>query len=321
VLWPFYVRQKKDDVQSVSILWPFISFTKFEGGGGFKFWPFYGHAEKKDSYYKTFILWPFYNRQHVKLEKGGTYDITLIPLFYVKEDSPAGSSRGAWPFVYTKVDKNAKYTEKWYPWPFLGERRGETERLDQVWPFYVFNQHGQNKTTNYLWPFTWFVEAKTPDSTEKSARFFPFYYQYEEKWDKDKSTETYVQVWPIMHTQKDRQGNRYTQSLSPIWLRQDAAFQRNWGPFFWLFQDWRDPKGNTSDRVLWRLFRHERKGDTEYWGIAHLFSSLKEGKDKSSLRLPFRLLSLDRDGPTETVKVFGFPIWSRQKTEPAPKAK
>ena len=27
----------------------------WKGGGGFKFWPFYGHSEKKDKYYKTFI--------------------------------------------------------------------------------------------------------------------------------------------------------------------------------------------------------------------------------------------------------------------------
>ena len=44
--------------------------------------------------------------------------------------------------------------------------------MDQIWPFYLFDQHDQRKTTNILWPFTWFVDNKTVDSTEKSARFF-----------------------------------------------------------------------------------------------------------------------------------------------------
>jgi hypothetical protein len=313
VLWPIYTWQKKDDITAVNILWPFFSYSKYEGGGGFKFWPLFGYSVKKDKFSKTFILWPFYSRQHVTLEEGGTYDMTLVPLFYVKEDSPAGTTRGAWPFVLNQVNKKEKYTEKWYPWPFLGDRRGEKDRLDQIWPFYVFRQHGQSKTTNYLWPFSWFYENKTINSTEKSARIFPIYYQYEEKWDKDKSTETYLQIWPVMHTDKDREENRYTQAISPIWLRQDAAFQRNWGPFFWIFQSWRSKKGDTSDRILWRVFRHDKKGETEYLEVRHVFAVLNEGKEKGALRLLGNVLAFERDKGTERVKLLGFPILGGEK--------
>ncbi len=320
IMWPVYTRQKKDEIVVINVLWPFFSYSKFEGGGGFKFWPFYGHSEKKDKYSKTFILWPFYNRQHVKLDQGGTYDMTLVPLFYVREESPAGSTKGAWPFVYTQINKPQKYTEKWYPWPFLGERRGENDRLDQFWPFYIFSQHGQRKTTNYLWPITWFVENKTTDSTEKSSRVFPLYYQYEEKWDKDKSTETYLQAWPFMHATKDRQGNRYTQVVSPIWIRQDAGFQRNWGPFFWFFQGFQNAGGDSSDRYFWRWFRHDKKGETEYTELKHVFAVLREGEQKSAVRLLGNALSFERDGPTQAVKIFSLPIWT-SAAPPAPEKK
>jgi hypothetical protein len=313
IMWPVFTRQKKDEIIVINVLWPFFSYSKYEGGGGFKFWPFYGHSEKKDKYYKTFIIWPFYNRQHVKLDSGATYDMTLVPLFYVNEESPAGTTKGSWPFVYTQVNNKEKYTEKWFPWPFLGNRRGERDRLDQVWPFYIFNQHGQRKTTNVLWPFGWFVDNKTVDSTEKSARVFPVYYQYEEKWDKDKSTETYLQVWPLMHTNKDREGNKYTQAISPIWLRQDAGFQRNWGPFFWIFQDWRTAKGDSSDRFMWRIARHDKKGETEYSELHHVFAALTEGKDKGTVRLLGNALAFERDGAKEKVKVFSVPVWSSEK--------
>jgi len=37
VMWPIYTRRRKADVETVNILWPFLSFTKCEGGGGWKF--------------------------------------------------------------------------------------------------------------------------------------------------------------------------------------------------------------------------------------------------------------------------------------------
>lgn len=285
VMWPIYTWQRKDDVTATTILWPFISFSSYPGGGGFKLWPLFGSSEKKGTFKKSFILWPFYNYQWAQLKSGGTYECTVMFLIMGKERSPAGKADSIlWPFFMHTENFKTGVTEDWYPWPLFGKGRGKDYTKDQYLPFFSTTKEGGTKDDAILWPIATFTDRQTADSHYTSARVLPLWYDVKEEWPKDKSRETYFHLWPLFHTSKKRNGVEKTESLSPIWLRENDGWERNWAPFFWLFQTGKDKDGVRYDHFLHRVYRHESGKDYGLLELKPLFRIWqKEGQSELAL--------------------------------------
>ncbi|MEW6356391.1 MAG: hypothetical protein AB1696_08705 [Planctomycetota bacterium] len=278
VMWPIYSWQRTGDVTATSILWPIFSISDYPGGGGLKVWPLFGVSQKKGHFKKSFLLWPLYNYRWAKLKQGGEYECAVMPLVAARERSPAGKSDGViWPLFLHTEDYQKKRTDDWFPWPLAGKGRGENYKKDVLMPFFSSTQDGGNKDDVILWPIGWFSERKHPDSTYRSARIFPLWYDTKEEWAKDQSKETYFQFWPFFHTSKKREGVERTECLSPFLLKEDGGWERNWAPFFWIFQTGREKDGVKYDHIGHRIYRHESGEDYRLFEIKHVLRFWQEG--------------------------------------------
>jgi len=233
-------------------------------------------------------MWPFYNHQRVQLEQGGTYELVLMPLIMARERSPAGGADAViWPFFQHITHKREHWVKDYFPWPFIVRGRGRNLKQDQVWPFWMSRTENGNSHVTVLWPFCWFNKGRTSNSKTSSSRVFPFFYAADETWDKDHTSRTYLQVWPLFHQSGFRDGRKKLEALSPIWLRENDGWERNWAPFFWVYQEESDPNKKTeSKRVLWRVVRFESSPRRRITRIKPLFINLLDEDGRKWLCLP-----------------------------------
>ena len=279
VMWPIYTWQRKGDVTATNVLWPIFSISDYPEGGGLKVWPLFGISEKKDTFKKNFLLWPMYNYQWAKLKKGGTYECAVMPLVAARERSPAGKSDAVmWPFFQHIENFKEDYVEDWFPWPLVGRVRGKDYKKDTFLPFFSCTRKKGHKDDVIVFPLGWFTEFDRPDSHYQSGRVMPFWFATEEKWHKDDTEETYCQVWPFFHTSKKRYGVEKTEVLSPVWLKENGGWDRNWAPFFWLYQCGKDENGVEYRHVLHRVYRRENGKDYKLLELRPLFRIWEKGR-------------------------------------------
>jgi hypothetical protein len=285
VLWPIYVYQRSRQAQDWSILFPIFSYIRWDDGSrGFKFWPLFGINRRPNKLYRLFALWPIVHYEDVILPQGTIHAWAVWP-FYSSETGPGGWDWSvAWPFISGHFERNE--TQHWFPWPFLGRLSGEKVSGWTFWPAFSVTKRPEKTDGYYLWPLGWFSRKKGPDQAF-SFRLIPLmFYESEtrlrtspalppaspaapEAWagttgalppgaEPQKESSGAWQAWPLVKYRSDADGARHLEVLSLFPLRWYAPWERNFAPFFRVFEYERAADGGTSWRALWRLWRVDR---------------------------------------------------------------
>ncbi|MGD0999821.1 MAG: hypothetical protein ABSA67_03895 [Candidatus Brocadiia bacterium] len=285
VLWPIYVYQRSHEAQDWSILFPIFSYIRWDDGSrGFKFWPLIGINQRPNKFYRLFALWPIIHYENVILPQGTIHAWAVWP-FYSSETGPGGWDWSvAWPFISGHFERNE--TQHWFPWPFLGRLSGEKVSGWTFWPAFSITKRPEKTDGYYLWPLGWFSRKKGAD-TAFSFRLIPLmFYESEtrlrkspavppaspaapEAWsgatgalppgaEPQAESSGAWQVWPLVKHRSDADGARHLEVLSLFPLRWYAPWERNFAPFFRVFEYERAADGETSWRALWRLWRVDR---------------------------------------------------------------
>jgi hypothetical protein len=184
VLWPLYVKQESATATSWSVLHPIFTYVRWkEGGRGYKFWPVYGINRNPGKMRSEFILWPFYVNQQGCNELGEFKRWWFWP-FYGKIEEPGGWEWSVvWPFISGRYEKAADETSYWYPWPFLGHRKGPNREGRTFWPIYKSTRGPTRRDVNFLWPFGWYRREWPENADNVSFRILPLmFYQREKRY-------------------------------------------------------------------------------------------------------------------------------------------
>jgi len=292
-LWPIYVYQEKPPTRRWSVLHPVFSRIRYEGGGGgFKVWPLFGWATQPGRHNKLFILWPIFQREWLKTERGESHRLFIFP-FYGQIDEPGGSARTVlWPFFGYRRDDSAGHTDWWYPWPFLGHRKGEEIEGRTLWPLYAWERRPNRYHSEFLWPLGWYWSQKGPDETQWSLRLVPLFFVEREDAveghtegrarpaDTRRSSGAW-QIWPLVKWRREATGEDSFEFPSVWPYRYHAEFERNFGPFFRLFEYRRSADGSRSWRLLWRLLQVDAWPQGRYVEATPLFRySVEWGKKR-----------------------------------------
>ena len=276
VLWPLYLHQTGEQAQSWSVPHPFITYVRWnDGGRGYKLWPLFGVNRRPGKMLNLFALWPLFTKQWAQDEEG-TYNRLLIFPLYGRIDDPKGWERSIlYPFFGRRVDNNMGTDQWWYPWPFLGHRTGKRLNGLTIWPFYTTEQAGHETYTQFLWPLGWLSRDRTEGHESMSLRVVPLFIN---EWEQTNAGRTGAwQIWPLVKRRNETEGvHLEVPSVFPV--RWHAELERNFGPFFRLFEYRRDTKALKSWRLLWRLVRVDRGPENRYFEVMPLFKTYRQGR-------------------------------------------
>jgi hypothetical protein len=334
VLWPLFVYQRGSEAQDWSVLYPIFSYIRWDDGGrGFKAWPLFGINRRPNKLLRIFALWPIFQYANAVLP-GGTIHAWAFWPFYSHTTSPGGWDWSvAWPLITSHFEQGE--TKSWFPWPVLARLSGEKVGGWTVWPAFSIEERPEKTGGYYLWPLGWFSRYQKGEEKSFSFRLIPLmFYETEtrprkspvlppaspaapESWagaagappEAGPHTESSGawQAWPLVKYRRDADGARHLEVPSLFPLRWYAPWERNFAPFFRVFEYERAPDGGTSWRALWRLVRVDRSPAVNAVELAPLFRVYdRKPSAESGWSVLLGLISCDRTREVRTWRLLYF---------------
>lgn len=272
-LWPIWHTYTVKGVRSHAVCWPFITWRDAprEGLG---IWPFYGYGTQRESEH-SYVLWPF---------------VTWASYRADRDTSGAGSSWMFWPFYgqvrreresqtmlippffsYTQTDSA---TRTRFLWPFVEVLRSSIRDRTSIWPLfesvesYAYTDKKKERPEEKTWRLGWqLVEnttLETKTTLEKRFNLFPFL-TWERRWKKAKDApdtlmSSYLRVWPFW-SQSEEKGLKHQRTLDLNPIRHSEAIDRNWAPFWTLWEREDNPQGHTRHFFLFNFLRWHTRWD------------------------------------------------------------
>jgi len=265
VLWPIWHTYEVKGVRSHAVLWPFVTWRD-DPRAGVGVWPFYGAARQRESEHH-YVLWPLvtwaaYDEDRDTSGAGASW--WALP-FYGEVNRARERQRMVLPpfFSYTETDAARRWR---LPWPLVDFETTSTRDRISVWPFWEqvrgYSFAGEKKAQGRVEERTWRVGWKLVENTElESARtreerfnLFPFV-TWERRWTKaDPATPTssYLRIWPFWSSETEK-GRTRSRTLELMPFRHSEGIERNWAPFWSLWERDERPDGRTRTSILWNF--------------------------------------------------------------------
>lgn len=276
-LFPLYSKTRKKDVITRNMPYPFFHLREGTGLRGWQVWPLVGREHKdittdtngfgekvvNGGHDSEFILWPFFTRS--------TNDIgtdtpvrqsALVPFYSLYRSKLRDSTTWSWPLGVTHtVDREKKYEEWDYPWPFIEFARGEGKTESRVWPFYS-QAHNQSLTDNWFaWPIYKYNRlVSDPLDRERTRICFFLYSSVNEKNTESGRLFQRRDFFPFYTWRKEFDGNQRLQVLAilePLYPN-NKKMERDYAPLYSLWRAEKNPKtGAASQSLLWNFYRRD----------------------------------------------------------------
>lgn len=310
LMFPIYGSTVNRGTTTRHYLWPIFSRTEGENESGFGVFPLYGESEKVGVYSKRFVLWPFYTAGETGLDTDNPTEKKFFFPLYASTDSPKRTSRSyLWPFFGYTVDREKKLEEIDYFWPFITKVRGEQRRADTFLPIYSRDTFPGGEKRWYLWPFYKHEEIRSDIFNQDQDRVLFFLYRSShESWPKDGKERQRTALWPLFLYQSSPSGVSSISLPAPVESVFDReGIEKNWAPFWRLYQRRWDENGNSASSLLWNLFWHERRGPELAYELFP-FISYKRTKDKSELKLLKGLIRLKSGAEEQDLSLLWLPF-------------
>lgn len=300
VLFPLYMRTKRDGGTFHHFLWPLFSFGRNgKNELDWHIWPLYGiarpgHAES------GFVLWPFYLWSHERPYLPRELQPRrwmLWPFYGVSRVGTLTSRVVLWPFFGFASDKRSGFWSWDGPWPFVRIQRPGTSTSvayrTRVWPLYSYLRSDGLESTWAPWPlFNQRVESYS-DGSRRATSIVPFWQQWTSYDLNGAERGSFQKFWPLyQHEEQGESSRTGLPTLLPTWRLPDIDEHYAW---------------------IWELYTRERNGavvrERSWGGLWRRESDEREMREYISGLWSRRKL---RDGVAtvrETSLLFGLVRW------------
>ena len=148
------------------------------------------------------------------------------------------------------------------PWPFVETVRTPEQRKRSFWPFYGDVEREDERRWYAVWPLIEHFNLTSRGGRTERSRFFPFYVDetvYRKTADGgERAAERYTRLWPFGVREASDAGSRLRVfEFNPI--RHSGAIERNWAPF-WTLYERTERGGEVTHDALWGLLRFNKMG-------------------------------------------------------------
>ena len=316
VLFPLYLRTERAGNRTDNVLFPVFSWTRPTDIDpddpaanlerreihGWRFWPFFGHVERDESYDRTFALWPVFHFQENNLERGPdklTKQWAVFPLF---TSTRMGTYRGynvLWPFFGWATDPRGDFWSLDFPWPIVrfqrgGENAGDVTR-SRIWPFFAHLDDDGINAWSVAWPIVHWRTEDYRGYDRKSVYVLPFWRSWTSRIDEGPLEGTrlssWKKLWPLWSEQYEKNARTTTiLPLNPLWRSEWIDF--HWG---WLYELYRETEDGPMKRErswlgLWTRERNAAEDRRSFAGLWSKRSVHNAGQEYSETSLLFGLL-------------------------------
>ncbi|MBA2848392.1 hypothetical protein G4V39_03800 [Thermosulfuriphilus ammonigenes] len=308
ILWPLYTRSVDEGNITTTWLWPFFGKTEGPTEKGRRLWPLYGYYAREGEYEKSFFLWPFFFFERTDLYEKVPSERQMFFPFYIRERTAnTRTTILLWPFFNRYQDLSTGYRQWDIPWPFFQYAEGPERSSRRLWPLIGRTETEESSSYFFLWPLYtyYFVEDETGG---KEIRRFLLFSRFHRQWDDyGHFVRTSNRLWPLFRYERQASGLEYLYfpALFPF---DDEGFERNWGPFFRLFEWIKDPRGYSRTKILWGIIRYESGPG---WSLSELSFLLRLEKrpQGGGLSLLSGLFEIKKDRGRLHLKLFYLPVF------------
>ena len=100
-LFPLYYQSTDDDIRTIRLLWPLITYSNSPGRFSMKIWPLFGKDAVRQDYFNWYLLWPFFQRveKYPRTDQAYTYTALPFPLYMKQETAYSCSLDFIWPLI------------------------------------------------------------------------------------------------------------------------------------------------------------------------------------------------------------------------------
>lgn len=288
VLFPAYGKSRINEVETTSVLWPLYSRTRGDGIQRDRVFPIAGKSVLEGKYDKRFILWPFWTSADYFYPGDSGKSWILFP---VCGYSDMDQERTLWlapPFF--RFTAGVKQDRIYCPWPFFQKIDSEWHDKFYLWPLWGEDQYkgGLNHRTFLFWPLLWSEKSEQAHLVKTRRLALPFFYHERNVLkeagipaEERATVSSYLKIWPLMSWQKENSASRFR--MLELWpLKDTAPVERNWAPFWTLYQRTHRDGADRRD-VLWFVWESEKKSAencSECSLLKGLFSYKKQDDSK-----------------------------------------
>ena len=274
VLWPIWHTYTVKGVRSHAVLFPFVTWRD-EPREGVGVWPFYGWAKQRESLHH-YVLWPLitWARYEEDRDTSGAGTSWWFLPFYGTVDR-ARESQMLLPFIGTSYTKTKDATRWRFLWPLVESLKSTTRDRLSVFPFWEqvsSYSYGVKATEEQTWRVGWQLientRLETKTTLEKRFNLFPFF-TWERRWYRDRKAaaeegaepnDSFFRIWPFWSS--ETVGGRTRQrTLDLMPFRHVEGIERNWAPFWSLWDREDRPDGRTRYSVFFNFIHWQSQTD------------------------------------------------------------
>lgn len=263
-LWPLWHTYTVKDVRSHAVLWPLVTWRDAprEGVG---VWPLYGCGTQRESEH-SYFLWPIFTWASYREDRdtsGAGNSWMFLPLYGQVRRARESQTMFLPPFLsYAETDSATRWR---LPWPLVEVLRSNVRDRVSVWPFYEgvdsysYLDRSKSSPEERTWRVGWKLVENTRLETktilEERFSFFPFFTS-ERRFRKTVSgmeeTSSFLRVWPF-YSASIENGLARRRVLDLIPIRHSGGLDRNWAPFWTLWESYDSPCGKTHHLFLFNF--------------------------------------------------------------------
>lgn len=312
-LFPLFLQTRNKGVTNNNFIWPFIGAYSGEGVSGGRLWPVYGKRYKPDAFSESFALWPIFLNRKAEF-MGHQARMKAVMPFYYGVDFPGRKQRTyLWPFFNT-IENTERDFKRWdMPWFFVTVTRGSIH-TNRLWPLYSKRREEGYETGFVLWPLYQYKFTDYDGYRQERRTFALFLY----KDIKDKPTEEggksgrTIHFWPLFSFKSKTGGPTHFHLISPLetFLPENPPRERNWAPFWRIFNWERDEEGNEFSSFLWNTLRTEHTKESTKIELRPIIPllSIERGGTRSKFNLLGGLLGYSRNNSKKTFRFLYIPV-------------
>lgn len=265
VLWPVWHTYTVKGVRSRAVLWPFFTWREAPREG-FGFWPLFGWARQRESRHRyalwPLVTWAWYDEDRDTSGAGRSW--WLLPLYGEVRRARESQTMLLPPFFsYTKTPCAVRWR---LPWPLVEAETSTTRDRISVWPIWeqvrgysyggdsdarAVKGRAEERTWRVGWQLVENTTLTTSSTVERRFSLFPFF-TWERRWTRGALDDEYLRVWPFYSSENAR-GRARRRALELVPVRHVEGVERNWTPFWTLWESEDMADGRTRHSLLFNF--------------------------------------------------------------------
>ena len=279
VMFPLYWSAEKGAVSGQGYIWPLVNWDTAPDMEKLRVLPFFALNRHFNEYIAESYFWPLFHRTESLNEKRPGGGWMLWPAAGHLTRGGESSWSFVWPVFQTFSNDKGGFGLN-CPWPLFKYRSDLPRKGDftlYFFPLAGYSSVSGSKLFFAAWPCVWRLDDSGAGRELEWNWELPLYWSKVSGPENSALAETYRHFWPFGSYYSGR-GKTEVRVLDLCPLRDKAAVNRNYAPFWTLYSFREDWRGSESE-LFWGMAASSSRGSSKKFSAAFFFESERRSPD------------------------------------------